>query len=384
MNGGRSSLKRTLEALYEAALSGVDPASAVARALSQPTLERAIGKARRLGVFASGKAATGMLAGLGSLTFERGLAVLPRGYAAPRAGNVAVLTASHPRPDRSSLEAADEALAFFSSFGPADCLLCLISGGSSALLCKPRPGLRFAAKRAAIDHLAATGASILQLNRLRRRLSGIKAGKLGRATKARLITLVVSDVEGDDPRWVGSGPTIRGHAGDIVRVIATNRSGLSAAGREAARRRLAIRSWRRRLRGEAAQEARLFARAAMHLSPGQVLTAGGETTVVLSRRHGRGGRNLEFALSAAGEIAGERGLALLAAGSDGIDGSSCATGAFVDGTTIARCLRLGQSPDAALRRHDTESIFERLEDLWVTGPTGTNVGDWVFAVRRSR
>ena len=137
----------------------------------------------------------------------------------------------------------------------------------------------------------------------------------------------------------------------------------------------------RRLEGEAREAGRRFARAARQLAPGAVLLAGGETTVTLSTRPGKGGRNLELALAAAVELDGHPGVALLAAGSDGIDGSSRAAGAFADGTTLQRACDRGLDPDEALRRHDTERFFAELKDLFVTGPTGTNVCDWLFAVR---
>jgi glycerate-2-kinase len=140
----------------------------------------------------------------------------------------------------------------------------------------------------------------------------------------------------------------------------------------------------RRLEGEAREAGRRFARAARHLAPGAVLLAGGETTVTLSTRPGKGGRSLELALAAAVELDGHPEVALLAAGSDGIDGSSRAAGTFADGTTLERARDRGLDLDEALRRHDTERFFAELEDLFVTGPTGTNVCDWVFAIRASR
>src|SRR5262249_49362335 len=159
------------------------------------------------------------------------------------------------------------------------------------------------------------------------------------------------------------------------------RSGQKTAAKEASRRGWTPRRFRRRLSGEAFEEGQRFARAALTLSPGEVLIAGGETTVRLSARHGRGGRSLEFALGGAVEIEGSRDIAMLAAGSDGIDGSSRAAGAFADGTTLERARRLGLDEKRAYRRHETESFFGRLGDLFVTGPTGTNVGDWAFALR---
>ncbi|HTD51566.1 MAG TPA: DUF4147 domain-containing protein, partial [Thermoanaerobaculia bacterium] len=277
---------------------------------------------------------------------------------------------------------ARRALAFFRSFSKEDVILCLLSGGASSLLCLPRPGITLAQKRAAVARAMASGASIVEINRLRKRLSAVKGGKLGRATRARLATLVLSDVPGDDPALVGSGPTIRnGRRGDRVAVVASNRAGLLAAAEHARSRGMKFHIAARRLEGEAREVGRDFARAARQLAPGAVLLAGGETTVTLSARPGKGGRSLELALAAAVELDGHPGVALLAAGSDGVDGSSRAAGAFADGTTLDRARERGLDLDEALRRHNTDPFFAALGDLFVTGPTGTNVCDWVFAVR---
>ena len=369
-----SSRFSALGILYGAALRSVDPETAVARAH---------GRAAPDGIFAVGKAAAGMFRG--ARAFAKGalsLVVLPRGCPAPEAGpRGRVLFASHPEPDRSSLHAAREALTFFAGFGPGETILCLISGGTSSLLCLPRHGVTLSAKRRAVRRLAVSGASIVELNRLRSSLSAIKGGGLGLATAARLVTLVLSDVPGDRPSLVGSGPTIRHWRRDLVRVVGSNVTGREAAAREAARRGWKVSLRARRLSGEAREEGARFARAAKRLAPGSVLIAGGETAVRLSSRHGSGGRNLEFALGAALELDGSGEIALLAAGSDGIDGSSRAAGAFADGATIARARRLGLDAERCLCWHDTEKFFQRLGDLLVTGPTGTNVGDWAFALR---
>jgi glycerate-2-kinase len=174
---------------------------------------------------------------------------------------------------------------------------------------------------------------------------------------------------------------VRERRGDVTLVVGSNRLGLEAAAREARRLGLRAKVRRARLAGEARDEGARFALAARKLSPGQVLLAGGETTVTIRGGHGRGGRNLEFALAAARELDSSAGVAVLAAGSDGVDGSSRAAGAFADATTLTRAERLRLDASEALARHDTERFFERLGDLLVTGPTGTNVCDWAFALR---
>ena len=379
MNG--SGGRRTLRRLFGECLDGVDPRKAVAQALARPRLAGLIGGTRRVGAFACGKAASAMVLGVPARIRRNALVVLPRGYLAGGLSSLEVLFASHPEPDSSSVRAARRALEYFAGFGPRDVILCLISGGTSSLLTLPRPGLTLEAKRRAVRRLMRSGASIVEINRLRASLSAIKGGRLGRRTSARLVTLVLSDVPGDRPALVGSGPTVRGRRGDATLVVGSNRLGLLAAARAARGLGLRPRFSRGPLSGEASEAGRRFARAASRLAPGQVLLAGGETTVQLARRHGRGGRNLEFALGAALALEGRSGITVLAAGSDGIDGSSKAAGALADGQTLLRARRRGLDAPRALARHDTEAFFARLGDLVVTGPTGTNVTDWAMAIR---
>ena len=372
---------RTLRLLFRKALVGVDPRRAVSEAIQRPPVAGLLRGARRVGVFACGKAAAAMLQGVPRRFRRVALAVLPRGYPAEGLSSSAVLFAAHPEPDSSSVQAARRSADYFSLFGSEDVILCLISGGTSSLLALPRQGITLDQKRRAVRGLMRSGASIVEVNRLRKSLSAIKGGGLGRRTSARLVTFVLSDVPGDRPEFVGSGPTVRGLRRDITLVVGSNRMGLLAAACEARNRGLRPRLRRERLSGEARTQGERFARAAMRLEPGEVLLAGGETTVTIQGRHGRGGRNLEFALGAALAFEGVRGVTALAAGSDGIDGSSRAAGAVADGRTAARARRLGLDPIRALARHDTEPFFERLGELVAPGPTGTNVGDWAFAMR---
>jgi glycerate 2-kinase len=372
---------RLLHALFRAALAAVDPRRSVAEALSRRDVKLALAPARRVGVFAAGKAAAGMFEAAWRPGRE-GLVVLPKGFPVPRRrAGVRVLFAAHPIPDSSSVRAAIAALRFFSRFSPDDVLLCLVSGGSSSLLCLPRSGITLAQKVRAVSRLVRTGAPITDVNRLRASLSAIKGGQLGRGTSARLVTLVVSDVPGDRPSLVGSGPTVRGRAGDLTRVVASNRIGLEGAARAARRLGLIPRIRRRRLEGEAREVGRRLGRAVARLAAREVLLAGGETTVTLGRTHGKGGRNHEVALAAALSMESHPESGLLAAGSDGRDGSSEAAGALAGGWTILRARKLGLDPLRALSSHDTEPFFSRVGGLVVTGPTGTNVADWAFGVR---
>ena len=375
---------RCLRALWEAALGGVDPERVARAALARPDVERRLARARRIGVFAVGKAAAGMaraaMARLGPVPL---LVILPRGRGGGgRLPTGSIRFASHPEPDASSTRAARAALRFFREFGAGDAVVCLVSGGASSLLALPRPGVTLASKRAAVRELAASGAPIQEVNRLRTSLSAVKGGRLGRTTRATLINLVLSDVAGDDPAVVGSGPTIRSRASDLVRVIASNRDGLEAAASAALSLGLAPRIEPRRLSGDARAAGGRLARKALSLASGAVLLAGGETTVPLHGRAARGGRCLELALGAAETLRDANDVMLLAAGSDGVDGSSGAAGAFAGGDTLARAgfrglERPGEVPDA-------RALFLGLGDLFVTGPTGTNVADWVFAIRLAR
>jgi glycerate-2-kinase len=172
----------------------------------------------------------------------------------------------------------------------------------------------------------------------------------------------------------------RGRRGDVVRIVGSNRIGLDAAAREAARLDVRVSRVRSRLSGESRHAGARLARRGAALRPGSVLLAGGETVVTLGPRAGRGGRTLELALAAAMALEGSGGRTLLASSSDGLDGSSGAAGAWTDERTIARARRRGLDPASALARHDTRAFFAAAGDLFVTGPTGGNVGDWVFLV----
>jgi glycerate 2-kinase len=378
------SSRALLTRLYRAALRGADPGAAVRRAFQRSDVARALASARSVGLFAVGKAAGSMARAAKSVIgARRCLVVLPAGHSRRGLDGCEVVFAAHPEPDRWSVRAARRAIAFFRGFGPGDVVLCLVSGGTSSLLALPKPGLSLAAKRRAVRKLAQSGASILALNRLRTSLSAVKGGRLGESTRARLVTLVLSDVPGDRPAVVGSGPTVRGRRGDVVRVVGSNGSGLDAAAQFARALGFAVRRDRRRLSGEAQPAGRRLARAARRLPEATVLLAGGETVVTLPPRHGRGGRSLELALAAAASLAGT-GAALLAAGSDGLDGSSGAAGALADGGTLARARRRGLDPDEVLRRHDSRAFFAAAGGLFVIGPTEGNVGDWVFVVRNRR
>lgn len=369
-----------LEALWREALRAVDPERLVREFLGRHP-PRSGG---RRGLFACGKAAVSMASGAaGTAPFDEILVVAPKGTAAPGALSDSVAFAAHPEPDRTSVAAARAALAFFRGFGAGDEIVALVSGGASSLLSLPREGWTLSAKRSRIRRAMRAGWDIERLNRLRVSLSRIKGGRLADAAAARVTTLVLSDVPGEDFRIVGSGPTVSPRKPrDRAFRIGDNRTGIAASAAAAKARGFSVSIEREPLSGEAADAGRAFARRLLRLArrrPGPVvLLAGGETTVSLARRAGRGGRNQEAALAAAVEIAGKTGLTILAAGSDGRDGSSENAGAVADGETIERAESRGLDAAKFLAAHDSASFFARAGGAFRTGPTGTNVADWWY------
>lgn len=354
----------------------------------------------RIIVLAIGKAASGMAA-VAEAHFggrAEGIAIVPHKVEA-KLQRIALLHAGHPLPDQDSVDAARQLLALAAEVQGGDLVLVLLSGGASALACLPGEGLTLAEKQAVTDALLRSGAAIGEINTVRRHLSLIKGGRLGlAAAPARLLTLAISDVVGDRPEDIGSGPTVADPTGlteartildrhrieaptagwsetakevpGEYRIVARNADALAAAAAEA--RRLGFEP---RLiedcTGEAREIGRQHAELALASPPGSALISGGELTVTI-RGKGRGGPNHEYALAAAIRLAGRRGLCGLAADSDGMDGASEAAGAFFDGDTPAR---FGSDTKNLLDNNDSATLFHTLGDQLVTGPTGTNVND---------
>lgn len=427
-----------LARLHEAALAAADPGTAVLRALRLTNGALRAGSYRipipptsRIQLLAIGKASVGMaraaVARLGP-RISAGLVIhpsgLPRGSGWP--GAVRFRTGAHPVPDSRSLRAGAAALAFARRARPGDLLLVLLSGGGSALAEALGPGLRLSDLRAVTRDLQRSGADITALNTVRRALSALKGGGLLRAAApARVVTLALSDVAGDRPEAIASGPTVpsptgardalevisgsglagrhpeieralrrraraRGILPNVPRpvfvVVGSNRRSASAVVREAGRLGFAAKRMGPALSGEARDEGRRVGRAARRVleegrpvPPPACLVFGGETTVTV-RGRGKGGRNLELALEAARILDGVPRVAILSFATDGLDGSSGAAGAVVTGRTMARARRNGLSAELALSRNDTMPFFRALGDLRVTGPTGTNVNDLTLAL----
>ena len=337
-------------------------------------------------VFAAGKAAASMTLGvidaLGAAV-ARGLVVAPDD-AIPaelqaRPG-LRCLEAGHPRPDERTLAAGEALLEFASGTVPGGLVLLLVSGGASALVEVPAPGVGLAELRAVFERSLDERLDIAELNRERCALSRIKGGRLpGLFAGARLEAFMISDVPHDDPAVLASG--LLDAPGLRPRLVGTLDDALEAIARAAAAQGL------RSLRGTArlAGDAEAAARRVCHelaVADADLVVHGGETTVRLPARPGRGGRCQHFAAAAARAIAGHTDFVLLAAGTDGRDGDSEDAGAIVDGETVTRAADAGIEIGEALRSADSGPLLEATGDLLHTGPTGTNVGDVVLALRQ--
>jgi glycerate 2-kinase len=329
--------------------------------------------------------------------------------------------ASHPHPDARGVAATRELQALLAGLAPADGVLLLLSGGASALLAEPLAGLDPAEVAGVSSALLACGASIHELNTVRKHLLAATGGRLAAGCPAEILTLALSDVPGDDPATIASGVTVAdpttfadaldvvarhrlapdfpaaaalleaGRRGEIPEspkpgdrrlarsryaLLGTSRDALEAAAAMAAASGLRPLTLTRTLGGDAQSVGSMLAGLARAAASGEALAllAAGETTTRL-RGPGRGGRNLELALSAACGLAGAPERCLLAAGTDGVDGSSPAAGAVVDGDTLIRAARRGRDAALALACSDSWGFFTGLPEAIVTGPTGTNVAD---------
>ena len=410
-----------LRALFEAALGAADPKLAVPPHL--PPQGSSLPKGRTL-VIGAGKAAATMAQAVeeswnGPL---EGLVVTRYGHAVP-CQNIEVVEAAHPVPDEAGRAAAERILNMVQGLSPDDLVICLISGGGSALLALPAPGLTLAHKQEVNRALLRSGADITQMNCVRKHLSAIKGGRLAAAAApARVVTLIISDVPGDDPASIASGPTVpdptsfadarailarygieppapmRAHLetaaeetpkpGDArlaraeTRLIARPQDALEAAATRARAAGVAPVILGDAIEGEAREVARVMAaiarQVARHGQPAAapcVLLSGGETTVTVTGQ-GRGGRNAEFLLGLAIALDGAPGIFALACDTDGIDGSEDNAGAILGPDSLARAEAAGLDAKARLADNDGYGFFAALGDLVVTGPTLTNVNDF--------
>jgi glycerate 2-kinase len=409
--------RQLLRSMFDAAISAASPELRIPAYLPPPPKGRTV-------VIGAGKASAAMAKAVealwpGPLT---GLVVTRYGHAVP-CEQIEVVEASHPVPDESGHHAASRMLDMVKGLGPDDLVLALISGGGSALLSLPAQGLTLADKQAVNAALLRSGAPIAEMNIVRKHLSAIKGGRLAAAAcPARLVTLVISDVPGDDPAAIASGPTVpdnstfaearavlekyritepRSAIDHLIRaadetpkqgdprlanastaMIATPQLSLEAAADVARKVGVTPLILGDAIEGEAREVGKVMAGIARQTAlrgqpatPPVVLLSGGETTVTV-KGSGRGGRNVEFLLSLAIELDGLPGVFALAGDTDGVDGAEEVAGAIVTPDTLARAALRGISAKASLANNDGHGFFEALGDQVVTGPTLTNVNDF--------
>lgn len=412
-----------LRRLFDAAIASAQPALCIPPHLPVPA-ELGAG---RLIVVGAGKASAAMARAVedhwaGPPSALSGLVVTRYGYAVP-CNRIEIVEAAHPVPDAAGLEAAGRMLALVGGLREDDMVLCLISGGGSSLLPLPAPGLTLADKQAVNRALLESGATISEMNCVRRHLSAIKGGRLAAACHpARVLTLLISDVPGDRPVDIASGPTVadattcadalavvsrygialpaavreclesgRGESvkpGDRrlrraeIRMIATPQMALEAAAAVAAAAGFAAHILGDAIEGEARDVGKVLAAIALQVAdrgqpfgPPCVLLSGGEATVTV-RGSGRGGRNVEFLLALGIALAGHDRIHALAGDTDGVDGQEEIAGAVLRPDTLTRAFAKGLRPSDSLAANDGHGFFGALDDAVVTGPTLTNVNDF--------
>jgi hydroxypyruvate reductase len=409
--------KSFLTSLFSAAVAAADPERTIRAHLPAKPRGRTI-------VIGAGKGSAQMARALekawdGPL---EGVVVTRYGYTAP-CDRIEVLEAAHPVPDEAGLKAARRLLDEVSGLTEDDLVIALISGGGSALLPAPAGELTLADEIAVNKALLASGAPISAMNTLRKHISAIKGGRLAAAAHpARVVSLIVSDIPGDNPAFVASGPTVPDRASrqdalaiveayrldlpaavmahldspaadapkpddprfarNQAHVVASAAVSLDAAAAEARRQGIEAVILSDAIEGEAREVGRVHAAIAREVKLRDrpfrkpvVILSGGETTVTI-RGKGKGGRNSEFLLAFALGIDGTQGIHALAADTDGIDGSEDNAGAFCDGATVARMREAGLDARAYLANNDAWSAFDAIGGLFVPGPTGTNVNDF--------
>ena len=446
MNSNTGKMREHALQIFEAGLQAVDPVEAINRHIKlEKDLLSVGGKQFNLKdydnvlVVGAGKAVAPMAKAVEDLLENRisdGVIVVKDEHGLPLK-KVRICEASHPVPDRRGVQGTEEILSLVEKAGARDLVICLISGGGSALLIAPVQEISLEDKQNATKLLLASGATIHEFNTVRKHLSRAKGGRLAQmANPATITSLILSDVVGDDLDVIASGPTVpdsstfkdaeqilkgygiwdqlaasvrnhieQGSSGQIEDtpksdnaaflkcsqvLVGTNLQALKAAGKAAERlgyRPLILSS---KVEGEAREVAKFYTaiakevlESAYPMEPPVCVLAGGETTVTL-QGDGRGGRNQEFALASALAIEGLDNVIVLSGGTDGTDGPTDAAGAIADGTTVARARESGLDPKDFLQRNDSYSFFQKLDDLVMTGPTRTNVMDlYMLLVSRS-
>ena len=422
--------------LFKAGLEAVDPYASILQQVTIRNNRLVVGGSRyplaeyrRVVAVGAGKASARMAQGLEHVLghcLETGLVVTKYGHAVPTR-IVQVVEAGHPVPDRAGLQASQRLQALVRGLTRHDLVIVLLSGGASSLLPAPAPGLSLEDKRTTTQLLLKSGATIQEMNAVRKHLSTLKGGQLAALTQARVLTLILSDVIGNDLGTIGSGPTapddttfrgawtiiqkyslgtsvpvpVRRHllqglrrkvretpkAGSPIfkrvqhHLLGNNEAAVETAARSAVHEGLRTMVITSTLTGEAKEAAKVFGAMARELVSRErplrrpcCLVAGGELTVTV-RGSGRGGRAQEFALAAALEIQGLKNVWIAGFATDGSDGPTDVAGAIVDSGTVARARRKRQEPERALLENNAYDFFRKVGGHIMTGPTGTNVND---------
>ena len=408
MNWTDQTARDALRAMFDAGIASADPRHVLARHLPDPPAGRTV-------VVGAGKSAALMAAALEAAwpdTPLSGVVVTRYAHACPTA-RIEVIEASHPVPDANSERGALRLLEAVRGLSADDLVLVLMSGGASALIERPADGLTLDDLKRVNRALLASGAPIDEMNAVRKHLSAIKGGRLAAAAApARIVTLAISDVPGDDPATIGSGPTVPdsstwddvrriaaryaldlprtdgpetpkpGQLSPDVRLIATPSMALAAAADVARAHGLTPLILGDALEGESRDMGTLMAGIARSVRNGHplpapcVLLSGGEGTVSIGASGaGKGGRNTEFLLALAVALRGTPGIWAIAGDTDGIDGTEDAAGALIGPDTLARARAAGLAPLDSLLHHDSYTLFDAIGDLVRTGPTLTNVND---------
>ncbi|MBJ6752340.1 glycerate kinase type-2 family protein [Geomonas anaerohicana] len=410
--------RKLLQQMFEAAVLSARPEYCLARHLPAPPRGRLI-------VVGAGKASAAMAHAFEEAwegEISAGLVVTRYGYEVP-CRRIEVVSAAHPVPDQAGCAAAARMLELVRGLTCDDLVICLISGGGSALLPLPLPGVTLAQKQELSRELLRCGAGISEINCVRRHLSAIKGGRLAAACHpARVLTLAISDVPGDGPADIASGPTVgdpttcadalaivdryrirlpdslrdclesgRGESvspddprlgGAQFRLVATPQAALEAAAQVAQANGIAAHILSDRIEGESREVAKVLAALALQVARRRqpfaapcVVLSGGETTVTV-RGSGRGGPNVEFLLALALALQGEKGIYAVAGDTDGVDGQEETAGGFVSPDLLSRAWELGINPRNSLDDNDGHGFFAALGETLVTGPTLTNVNDF--------
>ncbi len=427
---------RILKTLIQSGLEAADPGQAMKRLITRKAHKLSVNSVRydlstyqRIVCVGAGKASGHMAVALEQtlgVYLEGGMVIVKDEYGTP-CKNIRVVEASHPQPDARGVRATQQILNSVGSLTKRDLLIVLLSGGASSLLCAPTQGLTLTDTRKATNLLLRCGATIHELNTVRKHLSAVKGGQLAKATKAQILTVILSDVLGDNPATIGSGPTVpdpttfqeaktilehyqiwnnvpenvRNHLDEGIRglvpetwksrtrhpsrshsiILANNHTAIDGMAKEAKRLGLRPCILETPLQGEAKDLGTILGAMAKDIRefgnpvrPPACLIVGGEPTVTITGK-GKGGRTQECVLAAAQELTGLPNVVVAGFGTDGTDGPTDVAGAMVDGKTVQRALKKGLSIENMLDRHDSYTFFKQVGGHIITGPTHTNVND---------